>query len=188
MEKDRTKMEKIFTILLFPVALIFLLGLLIITPFDYLKYKRTQYYKDTHEKYSWLCTSSCYINLYDSIKKENLPIEYYRCDYSPITGYGYFVYRDTLILNDYESDEPYYDTEKNIWTVKVEDEYIDIREDVEGTIERCNDLLKSEVCKRAIVLIDSEIYSEHPDVKYEKFDFLPVNDNNDIKALKAIIN
>ncbi len=103
-------------------------------------------------------------------------------------GYGYFVYRDTLILNDYESDEPYYDTEKNIWTVKVEDEYIDIREDVEGTIERCNDLLKSEVCKRAIVLIDSEIYSEHPDVKYEKFDFLPVNDNNDIKALKAIIN
>ena len=186
MKKRNTNIkETIFTILLFPIVLLFLLCLLLITPFDYFKYKRTRYYKDTHDKYSWLCTSSYYIKLYDLIKNENLPIDYYRCDYVPVTGYGYFIYKDTLILNDYE---PCFDAEQNIWTVEIEDEYIDIKYDVEAAIERCNIFLKDEVCKKAVVFIDSEVYNEHPDIKYEVFDFVTVVDDNIGEALKRIIN
>ena len=48
--------------------------------------------------------------------------------------------------------------------------------------------LKDEVCKKAVVLIDSEVYNEHPDIKYELFDFVTVVDNNIGAALKKIIN
>lgn len=176
--------QTIFTILFFPVVLLFIVGLLIITPFDYFKYKQSHYYKDTKEKYSWLCASSYYIKFYDLIKKENLPIEYYRSDYAPITGYGYFVYKDILLLNDYE---PCYDEEKNIWLVEIEDEYVDIKTDVEDAIDRCNELLKNDTCKKAVVIIDEDLFNEHPDVKYENIDFLPVSNDLDIEAIKAFL-
>ena len=178
------KKEIIFVIILFPVVLLFLLGLVIITPFDYFKYKKSRYYKDTKEKYSWLCTSSYYIKFYDMIKNENLPIDFYRCNYVPITGYGFFVYKDILILNDYE---PCYDQEKNVWLVEIDDEYIDLKVDVENAIDRCNELLKADVCKKAVVLIDSDLYDQHPDVKYENIEFLPANNNWDVEAVKTLI-
>ena len=34
------------------------------------------YYKDTKERYSWLCADSAHISFYDDIKKSELPIEY----------------------------------------------------------------------------------------------------------------
>lgn len=178
--------EKIVTkVLLFPVFVLFLLCLLIITPFDYLKYKKSRYYKDTKEKYSWLCASSGYIEFYDMIKNEDLPIDFYRCDYAPITGYGFFVYKDILILNDYE---PCYDEEKNIWLTEIEDEYIDIKVDAENAIDRCNELLKNDTCKKAVVLIDKDLYEKHPDVKYENVEFLPVDNDSDAKAIKKLLN
>lgn len=182
--KNAKVKEIIFTVIFFPIVVLFLLGLLIITPFDYLKYKKSRYYKDTKEKYSWLCMVSYYVKFYDLVKKANLPIDFYRCDYAPITGYGFFVYKDILILNDYE---PCYDEERDIWLVEIEDEYVDIKEEVEADIKRCNDFLKDNICTRALVFIYDEVYKEHPDVKYEKIDFLPVKNNSYIDALKTII-
>ncbi len=178
--------EPIFAVLLFPVVLLFMLYLLIITPFDYFKYKKTHYYKDTKEKYSWLCMSSYYIRFYDLIKNENLPIDYYRFDDALITGYGFFIYKDMLILNDY--DVLCYDEEKNIWLVEIDDEYVDMKEDVENVIDRCNKFLKNNICKRAVVLIDKDLFEEHPNVKYENIDFLPGSDSLDTEALKTLIN
>ncbi len=185
MKKKNINIKEIFfTIFLLPVVLVCLLYLLIITPFDYFKYKGSRYYKDTKEKYTWLCTSSYYIKFYDFIKNANLPIDYYRCDFAPITGYGFFVYKDILILNDYELC---YDEEKNIWLVEIEDEYIDIKDDVEYVIDKCNELLKSDVCKKAIVLIDKDLFEQHPNVKYENIDFLPVNNDLDEESIKTLI-
>ena len=48
--------------------------------------------------------------------------------------------------------------------------------------------MKDEVCKKAVVFIDSEVYNEHPDIKYELFDFVTVVDDNIGEALKRIIN
>ena len=186
MKKMNAKVKEILlTVIFLPIVVLFLLGLLIITPFDYFKYKKSRYYKDTKEKYSWLCASSYYIKFYDMIKNENLPIDFYRCDYAQITGYGFFVYKDTLILNDYE---PCYDEEKNIWLVEIEDEYVDIKIDVENAIDRCNELLKTDTCKKAVVLIDKDIFEEHPNVKYENIEFLPTSSDLDVEAISTLIN
>ncbi|MBE6718252.1 MAG: hypothetical protein E7574_03220 [Ruminococcaceae bacterium] len=182
MKKNITKI--ITTILLIPIAVVFLLFLLVLTPIDYYKYKKSRYYKDTKEKYSWLCTVSYYIKLYDLIKKENLPIDYYRCNNDNFTGYGFFVYKDTLILNEFD---PCFDAEKNIWLAEIEDEYVDIKGEVEAAINECNDLLKNDICKKAVVLIDKDLFDEHPDVKYENIDFLPVKNDYDIEAIKTIL-
>jgi len=59
MKNNNTKVKEIIlTVMFLPIVVLFLLCLLMITPFDYLKYKKSRYYKDTKEKYSWLCTSS----------------------------------------------------------------------------------------------------------------------------------
>lgn len=176
--------QLLITVLLFPLVLVFLFCILIITPFDYFRYKKSRYYKDTKEKYSWLCGMSSYVKLYCLIKKENLPINYYRYDEVHITGYGFFIYKDTLILNDYELC---YDEEKNIWLFENEDEYVDIKEGVEYTINECNEFLKNDVCKKAVVLIDRELYEEHPDVKYENIDFLPISNDLDAEAIRTLI-
>lgn len=167
-----------------PIALLFLLWSLIITPFDYFKYKTTRYYKDTHEKYSWLCASSYYIKFYDLIKKGNFPIEYFRCDSSSITGYGYFIYKDILIINDYE---PCYDAEKGIWTVEIEDEYVDIRDDAAHVIEQCNNFLKKDVCKKGVILIDDDLLQACPSLESESIKFVSVVDGDLCSALKTVI-
>ena len=129
-KKNKPIKEAVLNVLYLLIAILFLLLTVIITPFDYMKYKRTRYYKDTKERYTWLCTSSHYIGFYEMIKKANLPIDYYRYDNIPVAGYGYFVYKDTLILSDYD---PCYDEDGNIWQVMVEDEYVDLAEDVQKT-------------------------------------------------------
>ena len=183
-KKNKPIKEAVLNVLYLLIAILFLLLTVIITPFDYMKYKRTRYYKDTKERYTWLCTSSYYIGFYEMIKKANLPIDYYRYHKVPTAGYGYFVYRDTLILNDYD---PCYDEEHNVWQVEIEDEYVDLAEDVQRNIDQCNELLKAEVCKRAVVLIDKDLLAQHPDAKYENISFLPVSNDLDVDAIKTIL-
>ena len=176
--------DPILTILAIPLILLFFLWLILTTPFDYIKYKRSQYYKDTKEKYPWLYSLSYYIRFYDEIKKANLPIDYYPFKEAGIAGYGFFVYKDSLILTDYE---PCYNDEENIWLVEIEDEYVDIKDEVYSAIDACNKLIGNMVCKRAVVMIDKDLYEEHPDVKYANIEFLPVENHFDIEAIKTII-
>ncbi len=183
-EEKITVKDILLTLLLFPIGIIVILCLLISTPFDYFKYKRTRYYKDTNEKYSWLCTTSFYIKFYDTVKENRLPIDYYRCGDSYFTGYGYFVHNDTLILNNYE---PCYDEETDRWLVEIEDEYVDIQTDVADEIKDCNKLLKAEVCRKAVVLIDGDVWEEHPNAPYDNIAFVPVYDDELAEALKTFV-
>ena len=64
---------------------------------------------------------------------------------------------------------------------------MDIKTDVEDAIDRCNELLKNDTCKKAVVIIDEDLFNEHPDVKYENIDFLPVSNDLDIEAIKAFL-
>ena len=156
---------------------------IIITPYDYVRYKCSRYYKDTKEKYSWLYTFSYYLRLYDAVKKADLPIDFYRFKEKGISGYGYYVYKDILILNDFD---PFYNEEKGDF--EEHNRIIDIKEEVYGAIEACNRLIGDTVCKRAVVMIDKDLFEEQPDVKYENIEFLPVKNQIDIEALKTIID
>ena len=173
-------------ILALPFIVLLLLIMLILTPFDYFKYKMSRYYKDTKEKYSWFCSETYHIRLYNQIKKENLPIDYYRCEDAPITGYGFFVYKDTLIIYDYVL---YYDTETLKWLVESEDgeNYAEIQDTAEAEIERCNEYLKDNVCKKAAILINMEVFEEQPAPEYENIRFITVKNNRDIEPLKELI-
>ena len=71
-------MKILVTILAVPLIILWFLWVIIITPYDYVRYKCSRYYKDTKEKYSWLYTFSYYLRLYDAVKKADLPIDFYR--------------------------------------------------------------------------------------------------------------
>ena len=43
------------------------------------------------------------------------------------------------------------------------------------------------MCKRAIVLVESEFIDEAPEKEHEIFEFLPVTDGNKVSALKNIM-
>ena len=185
MKKDAETVKDVGCfILLFPVSVIVMLCLVVVTPFDYLKYKRTQYYKNTGTKYTFLAGMSPRVKLYEVIKKEQLPIDFYR-DETGLTEDGYFLYRDTLILNDYV--DLCYDEERNRWQVEIEDEYVDIQTEVNDDINRCNELLKANVCRKAVALMDGDTWEEHPDLPYENIAFVPVYDNKLAEALKTIL-
>lgn len=187
MKKANISLKKVIvTVLLFPVIVLFLFCFLIYGIFKFFTYKRTRYYKDTGEKFSLVYVFLPHVKFYDAVKKENLPIDYYRFDDLSRTGYGYFVYKDTLILCD--AQDCCYDNERNTWLLENDDEYVDIKGEVEVAINNCNDLLKKDVCKKAVVLIGKDLFEEHPDVECENIVFLPANGYRDVDSIKMYIN
>ena len=60
------------------ILILFAVFIVVLTIINYIKYKKTSYYKDTKERYSWLCADSAHISFYNDIKKSELPIDYYR--------------------------------------------------------------------------------------------------------------
>ena len=110
-------MSFLYAILLVLGSPFILIYLIFATITDYFKYKKTQYYKDTQEKYSWLCARSYYVVFYDAIKSAGLPVDYYRDRETKMTGYGYFIHKDILIICDYDSDILYFNKDENEWLV-----------------------------------------------------------------------
>ena len=178
-------LKSIIVILLFPLLLLFLIGILLYFPFDLLKYKKTLYYKDTKEKYTFLCGSTSYIRIYETIKKNSLPISFYRDTEVEATAYGYFVYMDILIV---DLDDISVNEEKNAFTVEIEDIYTDISGEVQNSLKRINEILGNDNIKKAAVLIDAELLKEYPEIKYPQFDLIPVEDGNNLDALRTIIS
>lgn len=83
----------------------------------------------------------------------------------------------------------YYDTEKNKWLVESEDgeDYAEIQDTVESEIEMCNEYLKADVCKKAAILINKEVFEEQPAPEYENIRFITVKNDRDIGPLKELI-
>jgi hypothetical protein len=186
--KFREAMVTVFIVILLILASPFILVWLIFaTITDYIKYKQTQYYKDTGEKYSWLCCHSSCISFYNDITNAHLPIEYYRDKGIKITGYGYFIYKDTLLLCDYDSDF-FFDKETDEWVIYDEHDYILLETAVDDYIKKVNDFLGRKVCNKAIIFTESELLEDAPENKYERIEFLPMTDGDKFSALKNRIN
>ncbi len=145
------------------------------------------YYKDTHERYSWMCGQSEHVTFYNAVKKENLPIDYYRFNALHMTGYGFFIYNDILILCDYDSDICFFDKDRKEWFVNDERDYITLESAVNDKIIKVNKFIGDNVCKKAIVFVESEIYAETTEKHYDIIKFLKITDGDKISALKNII-
>ncbi len=124
--------------LLLPIILIYFVFKLIMTPVDYIKYKKSRYQRDFPRRYTWLSNPHVDNEPYTAIKENNLPIEYikWRKEYDLN---GYFVYKDVLLV----FEEPFFfDKERGLWLVwpgnasdEASEEEIDGEED--GDTEDC---------------------------------------------------
>ncbi len=178
-------MVTVFIVVLLVIASpVIFIWLVIKTIRDYFKYKDTQYYRDTCEKYSWLCADSYHVAFYNAIKDANLPVNYYRDNAIKITGYGYFIYNDILILCDYDSDTFYFDKDKDDWLVYDEHDYLLLETEIDEEIKKVNEFLGGNICKKAFLFIESELLEEAPEKNYERIEFLPVTDGDKILALR----
>lgn len=181
--------KKIFDIFLTAIALPFvfiLLFLLVLyTPIDYLRYKKTFYYKQIKEKYTWLCGGSTYIKVYDLVQKNKLPIDFYRNKAVSTTGYGYFVYQDSLLLIDYNIC---YDDELEKWVVNFGDDEPATLESVAiGEIDAFNSKFGKNI-EKAVVLIDEEIYNDIVKYNFSDIVFLKVENDKYLPVLKDFLN
>lgn len=63
----------------------------------------------------------------------------------------------------------------------------EIQDTVESEIERCNEYLKADVCKKAAILINKEVFEEQPASEYENIRLITVRNDRDIGPLKELI-
>ena len=66
--------------------------------------------------------------------------------------------------------------------------YLDIKDQVEGVIDRSNAFLDKDICKGAVVLIDGEVLEDHPGFEYVNFKLIPVYNEYVDTAIRKIIN
>ena len=85
----------IFVIFL-PLFFGYLLFILLSTPFDYVRYKRSRYQKDFPHKYTWLREPHLDHEAYTAINGNGLPVDYIRL-YEDYDMPGRFIYKDTLL-------------------------------------------------------------------------------------------
>lgn len=147
-------------ILVIPIAIIFGGCLIFMLPFDYIKYKRSLYYKNTKEKYTFFAASTPNFEIYNEINKHNLPIRFIHHPEEKSIVYGWFVFEKTLIIvNAYNFE---YDSESENWIFSVESDeeenqvILSVDEYIETEIEDINKALNDKVCDKAVVLICSD--------------------------------
>lgn len=186
MKEKLVKFGKVILVVLFiPFLILIIIGVFLYTPIDFIRYRITKYYKDTKEKYTWMSTSSYYIRMYDSIMKADLPIEYIRRKEVRLNGYGYFFYKNFLIL-DYLM---FYDKEINAWTAEVnEDEgYIRVEEAVNRDIQEFNEYMNAEIVNRAAILVRNDEIDKFSIQELENCEILLVAQDDITTALKNFI-
>jgi hypothetical protein len=101
-----------------PILLLYFLFKLLITPYDYIKYKNSLYQKDYPKRYTWLSTPHIDNEAYTAIKENGLPVEYikWRDDYDMS---GYFIYKNSLLV----FNEPlFFDKKKGIYLCWIHDD------------------------------------------------------------------
>lgn len=157
----------IFIVIIFGVCLIFML------PFDYIKYKKSLYYKNTKRKYVPFVGTNHKFKIYNEISKNNLPISFIHHPKENSILYGQFVFEKTLIIVDVF--DWVYDPEEEKWLVLIgHDEekrsLLSIDEYIETEIEECNQAFEEKICDKAVILIrEDELENAGNAYKEERF-------------------
>ena len=189
MKKILSKIGTFFAIL-FGILLALFVGLcfVLLLPFDYIKYKRSLFYKIERKKYKFFAGSTFYFKFYNEIAKNNLPIKYIFNPKNEALECGWFVFDKTLLIPDtmveYHSDiEKWfcseYDGGRDAVSVTL-DEYL------QQEIDNINKLLESTVCDKAVVLLDINNI-ENIDIAKQESRFL-IYDDNRADVIKIFCN
>ncbi len=154
----KSTIKKFFSfILAILIAIIFGVCLIFILPFDYIKYKRSLYYKITKKKYTFFAASNQNFKIYNEINKHNLPISFLYHPKEKSIVYGWFVFEKTLIIVNAFNFEYDSESEKWIFSGEYDEEekrvLLSIDEYIETEIEEVNQALNNKVCDKAVILI-----------------------------------
>ena len=171
------------------IAVIFGVCLVFLLPFDYIKYKRSLYYKNTKKKYTFFDASNENFKIYNEINKNNLPINFIHHPKEKSLVYGWFVFEKTLIIVNAFNFE--YDAESGRWVFSTEaDEeekhvILCIDEYIETEIEEVNQAIGDKVCDKAVILICADNL-ENAENAYKEERFL-IYKNDMIERLKLFV-
>ncbi|MBE6924959.1 MAG: hypothetical protein E7466_06990 [Ruminococcaceae bacterium] len=142
------------------IALIFGVVLIFLIPFDFLKYRRSFYYKTFRKKYRFFDAVGPTFEMYNIVLKQKLPISYIENPENDSLAAGWFVIGQTL-LADGSCCEFDYDFENGIWLWKhtdeegVEDE-LPLEELLAMEVDGANCQAGRKICVDAVLLIDSD--------------------------------
>ena len=166
----------------FGIILALLVGIcfVLLLPLDYIKYKRSLFYKNEHKKYKFFAGSGFYFEFYNEIAKNDLPIKYMFNPKNDALECGWFVFDKTLLIPD-TMVEYYSDVEK--WFCSEYDGGHDVasvplEEYLQQEIATINELLEYNVCDKAVVLVDVNNI-ENIDIAKQENRFLIYDDNRE---------
>ena len=175
--------EEVFGILL--LMLILVICFFFLMPIDYIKYKRSPYYKTEHKKYKLFAGSGIKFELYNEIIKNDLPIKYFYDPNNDSLESGWFVYDNTLIIPNVVAFE--YNTETETWNycceITEDDDtekrvIMSLDEYLETEVREASELAGETICDKAIVLIDANALGNAELAKREN-SFLVYDDNRE---------
>ena len=169
-----------FTAIIFGIAVLFML------PFDYIKYKRSHYYKKERKKYEPYAGSGYYFNMNNAIAKNDLPIQYFENPHNNSFTCGWFVLNNILIVLPIFPFE--YDPDSQTWSCFIKDDeqkniIMTLDEYMETAIQDANELAGQVICSDAVILIDGD-YIEPVDMAKKDKRFL-ICEGNYETVLKA---
>ena len=185
----------IFTFaILIPIGLFLLIFKFITMPFNYFKYRHSQYQKDFPHKFNFLDPLHIDNIPYSIIKENELPIQYIKWS-KEYDMYGYFIYKDILL----DFTEPFFfDPETNTFTFNPEEDNDDVEKslsveetkafvlnDFHQNIQECE-------CKQVVFLYSQEkLEKEHGKMAVEKMgelnDFIVYKKDNLHQVLKEFV-
>ena len=194
MEKILSKIGDFFeSLLAILFALFFGICVVFLLPLDYIKYKRSLYYKTERKKYQHYAASGINFEIYNEILKNHLPIKYIYNPNNDSLECGWFVYNNTLIIPNVFSFKYNAETEKWNYCVEIIEEddtekgiIMSLDEYIEMEIEEANRLAGDNICDKAIVLIDVNCIDNAELAKRES-KFLIYDDNRE-EVLKNFCN
>ena len=190
MKKVLSKIFEIFLwIVAVPFAIIAGLALFLYAPIDIIRYRRSAFYRDTHCKYEWFIGNAMWFQLYEIMRKDNLPLSFHLHSTDEDTR-GYFYYRDTLLAMDWPME---YAPNQQEWFVLYDNEDHEpctpMSEALELELNAFHKNTGNAECHRAVVLADMEyIADEDRPHLAECPDILPYQGKKDLsRALNAWI-
>ena len=159
------------SIVSFLIAILIGVWFIFILQIYYIKYKRSLYYKKEHKKYRLFAASGCNFEIYNEILKSNLPIQFIENPNENSLEYGWFVFKNILIIPNAFSFE--FDSISRKWIYCCEDEeekriIMSLDEYIEIEIQTVNELTGQVICNDAIVLIDGNCIENIDAAKNEK--------------------
>lgn len=164
MKKVRTWITNIiFIIIISPLLVLAAVYLVLLIPFDYIRYKRSIYYKNEKKKYSLLEGTNENFKFYNEIIQFDLPIKYIKHPRDDSVASGWFAYGETLFIMNFLEFE--YDEQREMWTSWQEDDdgkYTDLMtldELIEMELQHKNELLGGTPYENAVVWIGEKSLS-----------------------------